>query len=86
MWLSMSEKKSIQFIRKLAYVCLILSVAYVLSVGPVFAIFVSGKHDQAAYDNFIIFYSPIVWAEQKTPLTRVIGPYLMFWEWVCDSV
>lgn len=76
----MSEKKRFSFIQKTVSVMLILMTIYVLSAGPVFAIFVSGKHDKEAYESFISFYAPIVWADQTTPLKKIIGPYLMFWE------
>lgn len=76
----MSERKRSNIVSNTIYVCLILLVAYVFNVGPVFGIFVSGKNDQRAYQNFLMFYAPIVWADQNTPLNRVIGPYLMFWE------
>lgn len=80
MCLIMTEKQHFPLIRRLIYVGLILFVAYVLSVGPVCAMYVSGKNDQAVYEKFISFYTPIVWADQNTPLNQIIGPYIMFWE------
>jgi len=62
----------------LAWVAMIAAAAvvYVLSVGPIGAL---TKNNGAATNAARIFYSPVIWLLDKTPLQKPIAAYCNLW-------
>jgi len=59
-------------------ILILVPIFYVLSVGPVVAIIEkTGRGREAA----VIFYAPVIWLHDNTPLEKPLERYAELWGW-----
>ncbi len=58
-------------------VIVLLPVLYVLSIGPVAATFYRIGKTPPSY--VLLFYDPVIWLHQHTPLKKPLEAYLRLW-------
>jgi hypothetical protein len=72
------DEKHSAFLPGLIVWPVVILLLYVLSSGPVMMMAVKGRIDPQN-KFFMIFYSPIGWAYNKTSLHKPLGMYMHFW-------
>lgn len=76
----MSENKRSMIFQSWGYVIPLLLVVYVLSIGPVAAIWVDSSGGGANVNQFLTFYSPLTLVmESNSWVESSVKEYVIFW-------
>ena len=61
-------------------IALFLPVLYVLSIGPAVLILEATGPNHELEEAARVFYLPLIWLHENTPLRKPLDAYVEFWE------
>jgi hypothetical protein len=59
-------------------ILILVPILYVLSIGPVVAVV---EKTGTGREAVVIFYAPVIWLHDNTPLEKPLEKYAEFWGW-----